>query len=60
MVAMAVVMVIARHYGPEQPRTQPLVLDHLLVRSLIRLYRSLIRLLTRSFSHSRGFGKVND
>ena len=35
----------AMHYGLEQPKIQTAVLGHSLVRSLIRLHRSLIHLL---------------
>ena len=65
-------LMLAVHYGPEQPRIQTEVLGHSLVRLLVRPDHSLICLLhTACFAyalrrahwfihHSRARGKVND
>ena len=53
------------HYGLEQPKIQTAVLGHSLVRSLIRLHRSLVGkmailiLLISTFDHSAGgWGRI--
>ena len=62
------------HYGLKQPEIQTAVLGHSLVRSLICLHRSLVRLLRPAhfaralrcadslahFAHSLAHGTVND
>ena len=47
------------HIGPEQSKIQTAVQGYSLVHSLVRLYRSLICLLTH-FAHSRARGKENN
>ena len=42
---LAALSLLPMHYGRKQPRIQTVVLGHSLVRSLVRSYRSLVRLL---------------